>query len=139
VTKRLTVQKVTTVIRKTGIGASHTYASRIRGMANVAYGTKVRANGEVVHACARCHGVTAHNEHCQWQRYGTRWNRRVIEDGTFVVTLESEFRGFLSGGTADSRLVRDSEKIEAALTEAGLAWEKVRDFKWRVTGYAEAA
>jgi len=137
-TKRLTVQKVTTVIRKTGIGASHTYASRIRGMSNVSYGTKVRENGNEEYSCSRCHGVSFHNAHCTARRSSVRWNRRVVGNGTFTVSLEY-FSGFMRGLDTHYRAERDSASIESALTEAGLEWRKAGDFKWLVTGYAEPA
>jgi hypothetical protein len=62
-----------------------------------------------------------------------------VTDGTFTVALESGFYGFVSGGTPEARLVADAAKIEAALTEAGLAWQAFGDFKWFVTGYADPA
>jgi len=140
--QRLTVQKVTTVVRKTGIGTSRSGAGtgRVRGMSSISYGTTVQANGDVRYICGHCLSADGgHSSGCGWQRHGQRWHRRTVVDGTFTVTLESGFYGFLSGGTPESRMVADAGKIEAALTGAGLAWQAVGDFKWLVSGYAEAA
>lgn len=127
-TANLTAQGLHSVLRKTGIERSEDVQGKVAVTAS--YGYSVEVHGHIVHRCTYCMKNNTHAANCiaVTKRAHVKTRQTKVSDGTFTVSLRS--RGI--DRNSATRLQSDRKSITAALTAAGIKFERISDNEWMV-------
>jgi hypothetical protein len=127
-THSLTAQGLHLLLRQTGIERSEDIQGKVAVTSS--YGYSVEGHGHIVRRCTYCMKNNTHAADCiaVTKRAHVKTRQTKVSDGTFTVSLRS--RGIDRNSAA--RLESDRNSITAALSAAGIKFERISDNEWMV-------
>lgn len=128
-----TAQQLHKILRNAGVPKSELFETGpISGSGKREYGYSIETHGVMTLTCTYCRKTNGHRADCiaVTHRANVKTRQRKVNDGTFTVRLHQ--RNTMRTAPESPRTDSDRNAIVAALSEAGLTVEQVKNDEWFV-------